>query len=68
MPRGSWPVCPIELLDLRVAQVSIVVTPPVTQIDPPNEGHVLSIWRGVSEQYKLLVVGAGGSHPLIEQE
>ena len=67
VPGWALPVHRRHRLRLRVASVVRVVPTAVREVDAAHEGDRLPLRVGRAEHDQLLVVGAAGAHPLVEQ-
>ena len=67
VPRWGGTVLRVEWRRLRVAEVLGVVAPPVTQVDPADEGDVLVGAALSPYDEQLLVVRPAATHPLVEE-
>ena len=67
MPGGQASVHRAERARLLVTLVVAVVLASVAEVDPAHVGHVLVGTSPVPQHDQLLVVGAAGAHPHVQQ-
>src|SRR6266511_2589970 len=66
VPRRSSTVLGLEIDGLRIAFVTAVVVPAVTQVDPPDERHVVVGFGRAAHDDELLVMASTATDALVE--